>query len=466
MITSSESSPDNAYAYGYDRFGNRWSQTLTEGEGYNSSVTFDANNHITSGSVGTDIAGNVDIADTGSGYADTFIYFADNNIDYVYGNGAYQAYYHYDGLGRRTEKIAGSSTNYYYYDLAGHEVAVMDQNGNWIRGEVYAGGKHIATYVGGATGATYFDHAAHLGTERVRTDMTGSVCGTMASLPFGDWYNTTGTCPGITPLHFTGKERDTESNLDNFGARYYSNTFGRWMSPDPGKISAPHLANPQKWNEYAYVLNNPLALFDPDGRQEMTIVYRTFIAPQSMSFMGNAYAGDHRGFTTAPNASSRSTITVRIETDPSIRPGNPIISQTSSAGQSRELDANGNTIKSATATSGLPTAAGTRDANGNAVINITQDVKNPLSPVPQFMTPGIGANLNVTASPNGSTVSATGTASNFPSEELHVTGANGTTTPVFQFTPSQGSSPFSLFLPDRKVDSTVNTSSAQSGSSQ
>jgi YD repeat-containing protein len=65
MITSSESSPDNAYAYGYDRFGNRWSQTVTAGSGYNSNLSFTANNPLDGYTC--DIAGNVALADTGNG---------------------------------------------------------------------------------------------------------------------------------------------------------------------------------------------------------------------------------------------------------------------------------------------------------------------------------------------------------------------------------------------------------------
>jgi RHS repeat-associated protein len=262
---------------------------------------------------------------------------------------------------------------------------------------------------------------------------------------------------------FTGKERDTESGNDYFGARYYASSMGRWMSPDPKQPSVKHLANPQKWNKYAYVLNNPLAMFDPDGQEELTIVYRTFIAPAKISFLGTNYAGDGRTFSTAPIASSRSTITVRIETDPSIRPGDPIISQTNAAGLSRTLDANGNTIKSATAQTGLPVATGSRDANGNAVIGITQDPKDPLSPVPQWLTPGVSANLNMNFTQDGSGVTTTGTASIFPSQELNVTGANGTTTPVFQFTPDPSSNPFAMYVKDRKVSCT--TSPTGGGSS-
>lgn len=62
----------------------------------------------------------------------------------------------------------------------------------------------------------------------------------------------------------TGKERDAESGLDYFGARYMSSSMGRIMSPDPGNIGA-NPANPQSWNMYSYSLNNPLRLTDPTG---------------------------------------------------------------------------------------------------------------------------------------------------------------------------------------------------------
>ena len=66
---------------------------------------------------------------------------------------------------------------------------------------------------------------------------------------------------------FTGKERDSESLLDNFGARYNSSNMGRFMSPDPlSRAGLPlDTDDPQSWNAYAYVRNNPLNLTDPDG---------------------------------------------------------------------------------------------------------------------------------------------------------------------------------------------------------
>jgi RHS repeat-associated protein len=67
----------------------------------------------------------------------------------------------------------------------------------------------------------------------------------------------------------TGKERDTESGNDYFGARYYNSSMGRWMSPDWSAKAEPvpyaKLDNPQSLNLYAYVGNNPMTRVDPDG---------------------------------------------------------------------------------------------------------------------------------------------------------------------------------------------------------
>ncbi|HHU35551.1 MAG TPA: RHS repeat-associated core domain-containing protein, partial [Bacteroidetes bacterium] len=66
------------------------------------------------------------------------------------------------------------------------------------------------------------------------------------------------------PQKFTGKERDAETGLDYFGARYFSSPQGRFTSPDIVLLS--RLDNPQTWNLYAYTSNNPLRRIDPDGR--------------------------------------------------------------------------------------------------------------------------------------------------------------------------------------------------------
>ena len=68
---------------------------------------------------------------------------------------------------------------------------------------------------------------------------------------------------------FTGKERDSETGLDYFGARYYGSNMGRFMSPDwsavPEALPYSNVANPQSLNQYSYVENNPIRNIDPDG---------------------------------------------------------------------------------------------------------------------------------------------------------------------------------------------------------
>ena len=78
---------------------------------------------------------------------------------------------------------------------------------------------------------------------------------------------TTGVC--FAPSRSTGKERDTESGNDYFGARYYSSDAGRFLTPDWSAKVEPvpyaKLDDPQTLNLYSYVGNNPLARADADG---------------------------------------------------------------------------------------------------------------------------------------------------------------------------------------------------------
>jgi RHS repeat-associated protein len=71
-------------------------------------------------------------------------------------------------------------------------------------------------------------------------------------------------CALMTSRH-TGKERDSESGLDYFGARHYSSSMGRFSSPDPSGLYYADLANPQSFNLYSYAQNNPLKNIDPTG---------------------------------------------------------------------------------------------------------------------------------------------------------------------------------------------------------
>jgi RHS repeat-associated protein len=144
-------------------------------------------------------------------------------------------------------------------------VTELSSTGAWNRGEIFASGRHLATYV---NSTTYFDHADWLGTERARSDMTGANCQTITNVTFGDGQSLSGTgsnCADANPLHFTGQQWDSESGLHYFRARHYSTQFGRFMSPDPTGIFLGNLNDPQSLNLYAYVRNNSPSMTDPSG---------------------------------------------------------------------------------------------------------------------------------------------------------------------------------------------------------
>jgi RHS repeat-associated protein len=74
----------------------------------------------------------------------------------------------------------------------------------------------------------------------------------------------------MTAAPYTGKERDAETGLDYFGARYFAGAQGRFTSPD-GPFNDQDPSDPQSWNLYGYVRNNPLRAIDPNGQECVTL---------------------------------------------------------------------------------------------------------------------------------------------------------------------------------------------------
>jgi len=130
-----------------------------------------------------------------------------------------------------------------------------------------------------------------IGNVRVVTDQQGKVIERHDYLPIGEEC-TTGPCasnPGFgagQSRKFTGKERDAESGLDYFGARYYGSKVGRLTTVDPLMTPTDNIFDPQRWNRYAYGRNSPLRHVDPDGRDWL---YRTVMS----TFFGSAYVAEH-----------------------------------------------------------------------------------------------------------------------------------------------------------------------------
>ena len=106
----------------------------------------------------------------------------------------------------------------------------------------------------------YYDTDA-IGSVRAVTDASGTVS-YYDFTPFGEPWSVPST-PGTR--QFAGKERDANTGLDYFGARYYAGGTARFTTVDPVMNVEPALFNPQRWNRYAYAGNNPLRFVDPDG---------------------------------------------------------------------------------------------------------------------------------------------------------------------------------------------------------
>jgi RHS repeat-associated protein len=242
----------SSLTWNYDRYGNRWNQNVMVGSGPSPRVAYSSSNNLATTSVGYDVAGNVR-----SDGLHSYVYDAENRIVTVDGSIGYI----YDAEGRRVGKTDGTV----YTVTTSADVLDEVKGTTWKRSEIYVGGKHLATVT--ASGVV-FVHGDWLGTERARTNMAGVVCESMTSLPFGDNATPAGSC-NLSPDFLTGKPRDAESGLDDFGARYLSSQWGRWMSADwtAAASAVPYatLTNPQSLNLYAYVGNDPIDGQDRDG---------------------------------------------------------------------------------------------------------------------------------------------------------------------------------------------------------
>ncbi len=248
------------FSYTYDRYGNRWAQTVTQGSGPQPNLSFDpATNRISSTGYSYDAAGNL----TFDGQH-TYQYDAEGNVLTM--DGGNTAQYTYDAMNRRAREQTANSTFEYVFDFAGKHVSRWNVllNSFGDEGRIYWDGKPLA--VRAFNGQTFFEHQDVLGTERMRTNYQGQVAEADNSLSFGDGYSTNVLLPYADQdnRHFALLDYDSASNTDHARFRQYSPTQGRWMSPDPYDGTYDSL-EPQSFNRYSYVMNRPLSAVDPLG---------------------------------------------------------------------------------------------------------------------------------------------------------------------------------------------------------
>jgi len=134
---------------------------------------------------------------------------------------------------------------------------------------IFAGDQRIAFKEGSTV--TYV-HPDHLGSSSVLTKgADGTKDEQLTYFPFGQTRtDTDGAGNPVSPgfrYKYTDQEFDSTTGLYYYKARYYDPVLGRFVQPD---AIVPVMSNPQGWNRYAYVRNNPLRYVDPSGYQELT----------------------------------------------------------------------------------------------------------------------------------------------------------------------------------------------------
>jgi RHS repeat-associated protein len=246
--------------YDYDQFGNRAvrntsylpnSQLTPQSASATDFSEFDQTKNQIKSTLGFqyDSAGNLTADPTSA----SMVYDAENRQTSYTKSGS--TVYAYDGEGHRVTKTAGSTTTVFVYNV---------------------GGQLIAEYGGsGTNGGTSYLTTDHLASTRVVTNSARVVIARHDYLPFGEEIpagtgsNRTAGLGYVTTddttQRFTSKEEDPESNLYYFGVRYFSAQCGRFSCTDPRTVTKESLVNPQRWNLYVYVNNNPLAALDPNG---------------------------------------------------------------------------------------------------------------------------------------------------------------------------------------------------------
>lgn len=247
-------------AYSYDPYGNistsgspaSWMPTYgTPSTNQYQAVSTCGN----SGAIGYDSDGNL--------LCDSFNTYAWNGENKMTSVTAYGTVYsiRYDGLNRPVENSSSAGVNEHLYAPGLGAVALMDgQNNDGTYLTLPGGGKVIYPYDNINSG---YMHTDWRGDVRLATTSSGGqvdLLSRVAYSPFGEQYNVS-----CCEFWFDSASGGTVPSGYDRPNRTLHGIQGRWLNPDPAGMAAVDPSNPQSWNRYAYVLNNPLSNIDPLG---------------------------------------------------------------------------------------------------------------------------------------------------------------------------------------------------------
>ncbi len=324
----------------------------------------------------------------------------------------------YDALGRMIEQNRSGSYTEIVYAPGGFKLALM--SGQTLQKAFVplpSGAKAVYT----SSGLSYYRHPDWLGSSRLASTPSRTIYADVAYAPFGESY----AASGNTDLSFTGQNQDTVSGLYDFPAREYSPTQGRWVSPDPLGIGAVKITNPRSWNRYAYTLNDPLSLIDPNGEcsepggpnglgaGQVGVCIDLFIAAPTIGDYGlfNGVGDDRGPVSDDPDAtfrvqfsivydSNNNMVDVAVTTDPSV---------VSFMGGLFSMSLTGDTTGPISATA---------NADGSFTVSIDTSSLNGFAGIPFAPDDAILLDMSLTIYPDGSVESDGGERSAFPSIEM------------------------------------------------
>jgi RHS repeat-associated protein len=244
-------------SYGYDAVGNRTSSHLSATYNYQSA------NKLTSTANATysyDNNGNM-ISRTDASGTTGYTYNEENQLTHVVLPSGLTIDYKYDGLGRRMQRTtSGGADERYVYD---RNDVLLDLNADWSVATTYLndlGPDNHLRQTNSATGVSYFLND-HLGSIAAITDASGSLVEQLAYDSFGN-----GVGSARTRYGFTGRERDPDTGLLYYRARFYDPQIGRFVSEDPAGLAGGV-------NGYSYTRNNPIKRRDPSGLFDIDFHY-------------------------------------------------------------------------------------------------------------------------------------------------------------------------------------------------
>lgn len=153
--------------------------------------------------------------------------------------------------------LEATQTTSYVYSLNGERLYQLTE------GEHLDGSEPENTASGMERGPRYF-HSNHLQSASAVTDGNGQVLHRFEYLPYGEIDHQASKQPDQISHKFTGQERDLETGLDYFTARYYDSYLGIFTTADS---IIPDMMNPLAYNRYLYVYGNPIRYNDPSGHE-------------------------------------------------------------------------------------------------------------------------------------------------------------------------------------------------------